>query len=174
MSPLLVGTVGGLILYLLVSGSSSSAWPPSSAVQQALVAQLTQMAQQHSGQPLNVYQTTVLQQQVQAGPAAYQAILPVGTAPTVAGYQQWMLQQGSLALAAGDVPGALSGAGATTSGPLGLIGGDPYPLYDVHGNALFFDKHGRPLMAWHANDPRGDFAPPAPYQVEASLTFSDE
>jgi hypothetical protein len=150
MSPLLLASLGLGALYLLTQSSStpSQAWPPSPGVQQGLVAQLSANYQTATGAAPSAAMVTEIQAAVNGAPAQYQASLPKGATPTVTGYQAWVLAKGQAAMS---VPKA------TSSGPLGLPGHDPYPMWDVHGNAYFRASDGSVVSVYHANDQRGDF-----------------
>jgi hypothetical protein len=161
MSPLLVITLAGGALYLLTQSSTSSqAWPPSPGVQQGLVTQLSTYYQSATGNVPGAAEVTQIQAAVNGAPAQYQASLPQGTAPTIAGYQAWVLSKGQAAMQV---------VSATTAGPLGLHGGDPYPMWDVHGNAYFRQSDGSVVATYHSRDQRGDFPSPRSHDFRAEL-----
>lgn len=159
--PLLGWLILGAGALYLVSQAQANAWPPSASVQQGLVTQLATMAQQQTGQALSPAQYAELTSAVNQAPAGYQATLTQGMTPTTSGYQAWVLAQGQAAISSGATLWQ-----PTVSGPLGIQGGDPYPTFDVWGNAYFVDKHALPLIVYNAEDPRGDF-PPKPAKVYA-------
>jgi hypothetical protein len=161
MSPLLILSLAGgaLWLYTQSSSTTSTAWPPTPDVQNGLVAQLSTMYQSATGAAPSPAMVTEIQAAVNGAPAQYQATLPQGQAPTVAGYQAWVLAKGQAAMSATS-PSSSVPAAYRTAGPLGLPGHDPYPMWDVHGNAFFRASDGSVVAVWHSNDQRGDFPEP--------------
>lgn len=74
------------------STSSTNAWPPSQAVQQALIDQMSAMASGALGRPLTAQEATNIGNGIAQAPAEYVSTL-AGATPTVAGYQAWVLSQ---------------------------------------------------------------------------------
>lgn len=101
MEMLLLSFAGSLLAYFAFLAASSSAasaqaasatnWPPTTAQQQALQAQIGQLVSEVTGQPLTSHQQANLSAVLANAPSQYQTTLPAGTTPTVAGYQAWVL-----------------------------------------------------------------------------------
>jgi len=167
-----------LVLSLLFVGAaylyaSSQSWPPSQEVQAGLAAQMVANYQTATGQPMDAQMQAELALALADAPAHYVAQLPAGTTPTVSGYQAWALAKSNVAmgLVAPLTQAAQGAETATAQGPLGAMGGNPYPTWDPRGNAWFSDSHGRPYLVWNARDNRGDFPPPnwVPWAVRADI-----
>jgi len=161
MSPLILATLGlgALYLYAQSSATTDTSWPPSASVQQGLVAQLATNYQTATGTAPSAAMVTEIQAAVNGAPAQYQASLPQGQTPTVAGYQAWVLAKGQAAMSVA-APASKVPAAYRTAGPLGLVGPDLYPLWDVYGNAYFRASDGTIVAVYHSNDQRGDFVGP--------------
>jgi len=159
---LLLGALGLGAYYVI---QQQNAWPPSASVQSALQAQIQAQYQQTTGQPMSAALVQQLQQALAGAPAQYQATLPAGTQPTVAGYQAWVLAKSSAALSvAAPAPAQQLGffppAGYQTAGPLGLQGPNPQANWDVYGNAFFTDAYGRAVAVSHENLAPADYIQP--------------
>lgn len=125
MQMILLSFAGSMLAYFAFLSASSSAasaqaaaatnWPPTQAQQQALQVQITQLVAE-VGRPLTAAEQTNLSNLLANAPAQYQATLPAGTTPTVAGYQAWVLA------------GSASQASAAASDPSNYYGGltNPY------------------------------------------------
>jgi hypothetical protein len=102
MPILLLLTLGAGLVYAAYSagqGAVSTNWPPTTAQQQALQTQISQLVTEVTGNQLSAQQQQNLTNLLANAPTQYQATLPVGTAATFAGYQAWVLA-GSAAQAA--------------------------------------------------------------------------
>jgi|GEM_PF-4462839 len=158
---LLLGAIGLGAYYVI---QQQNAWPPSASVQSALQAQIQAQYQQATGQPMTPGLVQQLQQALAEAPATYQATLPAGTTPTVAGYQAWVLAKANAAMVAAPAPAQQLGffppAGYQTAGPLGLQGPNPQANWDVYGNAFFTDAYGRAVAVYHENFAPADYIQP--------------
>lgn len=110
MEMLLLSFAGSVLAYFAFLSASSSAasaqaaaatnWPPTTAQQQALQVQISQLVDEVTGQSLTSQEQSNLQLLLANAPAQYQAGLPAGTPPTMAGYQAWVLAGSAAQVAA--------------------------------------------------------------------------
>lgn len=170
MEMLLLSFAGSMLAYFAFLSSASSAasaqaatatnWPPTSAQQLALQQQIGALVAEVTGQPLSTKEQNALQALLASAPQQFQASLPSGAKPTYAGYAAWVLA-GSAGTAAASMspgyPNVYGASGASSSGPLGVTGGNPNPSWDVYGNAWFTDEHGKPVVVFHSNFAPGDY-----------------
>jgi len=115
-----------LAYFAFLSASSSAAsaqaaaatnWPPTVAQQQALQVQISQLVDEVTGQPLTAQEQANLQMLLANAPAQYQAGLPTGMSPTMAGYQAWVLAGSAAQVAASSQMPATQYGGFTGTGP---------------------------------------------------------
>ena len=92
---LLLTVAGGLVYLSYQAGqgaqASSTNWPPTTAQQQALQTQISQLVSEVTGKNLSATQQQNLTNLLANAPAQYQATLPAGTTATFGGYQAWVL-----------------------------------------------------------------------------------
>jgi hypothetical protein len=132
MQMLLLSFAGSMLAYFAFLSASSSAasaqsaaasnWPPTAAQQQALQVQIAQIVAEVTQQPMTAREQTALANLLANAPAQYQAGLPSGTKPTIAGYSSWVLA-GSAAQAA--VSAQTSPYGGVAQNPYGATTGAP-------------------------------------------------
>ena len=137
MNMLLLSFAGSALAYFAFMSAASSAasaqaaaasnWPPTTAQQQALQVQISQLVVEVTGQVMTAQEQTNLSALLANAPAQYQAGLPTGAAPTVAGYSSWVLA-GSAAQAAASLQ--TSGTASPYGGPTasGYVGAGPLPV----------------------------------------------
>lgn len=99
---ILLSFAGSMLAYFAFMSAASSAasaqaaasvtnWPPTAAQQTALQSQIGQLVAEVTGQPLSQGEASNLSALLSTAPSKYQATLPLGATPTLAGYQAWVL-----------------------------------------------------------------------------------
>ena len=128
MQMLLLSFAGSALAYFAFMAAASSAasaqsaaasnWPPTAAQQQALQVQISQLVLEVTHTALTAQEQSDLQALLANAPAQYQAGLPAGTSPTIAGYSAWVLA-GSAAQAAASTANLPESYIGTTAGYVG-------------------------------------------------------
>jgi hypothetical protein len=142
MNPWVLAGLAALVGYVVLSPSTASAatgapvagnyWPPTSADQAALSAQLVTYATNAEGTAPSAADVATLNQILAAAPAQYVATLPAGTQPTVTGYQAWIMAHYTSYLTA-------TGIAPNT---------DPNPYYGGYGDNPYTASASGPLWGF--------------------------
>jgi hypothetical protein len=171
MEMLLLSFAGSMLAYFAFLSASSSAasaqaaaatnWPPTTAQQQALQVQISQLVAEVTQQPLTAQEQSNLSVLIAAAPAQYQATLPTGATPTMAGYQAWIMagtaantvaamptQYEGTNLPPGYPQPAASASGPMRAGPLPvppnrqhMVGWGPLPVPYAPGPTRLYSYH---------------------------------